>query len=507
MSEVPSERGENTHRRKRSEGTGTDEDQESNDNNQQKKRSRGTAAVEKQERDDNTPQSKTTKGKAKEKKQEKDNKTQEKKKSKGTGTEEKNVLAKDIIPDKSEGKKTIEAFYRILEKEAAAKHEERIEKIKTHTSYSRAKREKKETSRDNKNISTRKRSEEKLAHNRSNLEYQKRKKYQSGHKLVMEEKTFDYGTYLEMTAIPYHIMAGLIQNFRTPEFDMQYDNHASNITAGNKGVTSYNKSKYWFLDCKASAGDPALEYQDNSLLNKLQIQLLDQLKRLMIMGVKEALKDKNLDYTFYRPGFVRTGEVRHHVLHLDSTMINFEEPYDALIVHFPLEKDGQWLRLGNIKETKDGLKLIQKLIHIPFGTGVILPATQLHAGHYGKKKDMRFHAVISRTEWKKSNLWLIDEYVRTKIDAAGGYIYEEFYEYQISVDPVVEMEDAKNSRLCQIATNYHKTLSQMYDYPIFHLCMRPYAEKYTNDTKKVTIESPKNDSRMVTRASLKKNEK
>ena len=92
----------------------------------------------------------------------------------------------------------------------------------------------------------------------------------------MTEKTFDHGTYLEITDVLYHIMAGLIQNFRNPEFDLKYETHAANITTGNKGVKNNEKSKYWFLDCSIKMEYLTIEYQQNTkLLNKLQIQILD----------------------------------------------------------------------------------------------------------------------------------------------------------------------------------------------------------------------------------------
>ena len=155
------------------------------------------------------------------------------------------------------------------------------------------------------------------------------------------------------------------------------------------------------------------------------------MKTLIVEAVKEAIGDVNV-YEYYVPGFVKTGKPRHQMLHLDSHDIDLEFPWTSLIVHIPLEEKGQWLRLGKVvtdnnkeksvqenppsrtrrskgkNEVEPGLQLNHRLIYIPFGSGVILPGNQLHAGHYGKKHDMRYHAVLSKSQWDGSCLLDLD---------------------------------------------------------------------------------------------------
>ena len=48
------------------------------------------------------------------------------------------------------------------------------------------------------------------------------------------------------------------------------------------------------------------------------------------------------------------------------------------------------------------------MIHIPFGSGIVLPCTQYHAGHFGSKGNFRFHAVISSGNWHGTSLEFIN---------------------------------------------------------------------------------------------------
>ena len=59
----------------------------------------------------------------------------------------------------------------------------------------------------------------------------------------------------------------------------------------------------------------------------------------MIADVQDTLNVADNGCNFCRPGFVWTGQTRHQLLHLDNVHVNFDKPYDALIVHLPLEKE------------------------------------------------------------------------------------------------------------------------------------------------------------------------
>ena len=103
---------------------------------------------------------------------------------------------------------------------------------------------------------------------------------------------------------------------------------------------------------------------------------------------------------------------------MDSGNNNFERLYDGLIIYIPLEESEQWLRLGNIKPLEPNKKgnlvpedicLEHKLVHIPFGTGVLLSQIQLHAEYYGGESDLRFHTIIYKRNWESRGLMLLSE--------------------------------------------------------------------------------------------------
>ena len=58
------------------------------------------------------------------------------------------------------------------------------------------------------------------------------------------------------------------------------------------------------------------------------------------------------------------------------------------------------------------------MIHIPFGSGVLLPMTQQHAGHCGVFANTRFHCIIStKDNYVGSHLFLINTYLIARYDA------------------------------------------------------------------------------------------
>ena len=128
-------------------------------------------------------------------------------------------------------------------------------------------------------------------------------------------------------------------------------------------------------------------------------------------------------YKYYLPGIVKTGDAQNQVLHLDSMNPDYDDPYNELIVHIPLEQEGQWLQIGKEVLNEDGEveNLIHKMIHIPFGSGVLLSRTQLPAGHYGIFANTRFHCIIStKDNYVGSHLFLTNAYLTKRYDAENS---------------------------------------------------------------------------------------
>ena len=55
------------------------------------------------------------------------------------------------------------------------------------------------------------------------------------------------------------------------------------------------------------------------------------------------LKDnmKKCTYNYYFPGIVKTGYVQDQVFHLNRMAQDYVDPCNELIVHMPLEQEGQ----------------------------------------------------------------------------------------------------------------------------------------------------------------------
>lgn len=95
---------------------------------------------------------------------------------------------------------------------------------------------------------------------------------------------------------------------------------------------------------------------------------------------------------------------------MDNKQVDLNNPNEAFIVHIPMCTEGMWLRLAKLD--KDDIH--ETFLHIPFGKGVVLPARQLHAGHYGERGNHRFHAVISNIGWYGVNLLTLPAYAIKK---------------------------------------------------------------------------------------------
>ena len=81
-----------------------------------------------------------------------------------------------------------------------------------------------------------------------------------------------------------------------------------------------------------------------------------------------------------------------------------------MIYHVPLSREGLQLRLvsvqrdGNDEYGKPQFIYTEKMIHVPFGDGLLLPSTLLHSGHYGSQSNLRFHGILSTDPWTTTRL-------------------------------------------------------------------------------------------------------
>ena len=150
---------------------------------------------------------------------------------------------------------------------------------------------------------------------------------------------------------------------------------------------------------------------------------MNHIKKVLSDALNEYNLDNNIEeptYRYYLPGIVKTGDAQNQVLQLDSMDPDYDDPYNELILHMPLEQEGQSLQIEKlILNNGDEVEtFIYKMIHIPFESGVILLMTQLHGDHYGRFVNTQFYCVISTKKgYEGTHLFLANKYLRQQYEA------------------------------------------------------------------------------------------
>ena len=247
----------------------------------------------------------------------------------------------------------------------------------------------------------------------------KRNKARINAPIRITKKKSDYGNYYWIDSIPICDMTQLLTQFKTTEFRKSYDNNRAEVNAcNNEANTDYEPSTYWMLDQNKgqTIGNIAGNWMDNRNTSSTNIISLNNFMTKVEIGLNEYLKKydglkEDINFITKTPGFVQTTIPTHQELHLDTKDVNFKKPGHSYILHVPLDYEGMHLRLGQINKK---CELKHGLIHIPFGSGILLHYTHLHAGHYGNPRNFRFHAVFSDTAWNGSELMPLKLYLKMK---------------------------------------------------------------------------------------------
>ena len=158
----------------------------------------------------------------------------------------------------------------------------------------------------------------------------------------MERVVDDYGDYLIFDNLPYHLLGQMVIEFRCYEFDVKYERISRNITAGNTLPHEGTKSTYWMFD-NESSGKTKGDWTLNTSLDSGKIGAMNHMKAVLFEALKKYNEVNNIEerqYNYYLPGIVKTGDIQNQVLHLDSMKPDYADPYGELIVHIPLEREG-----------------------------------------------------------------------------------------------------------------------------------------------------------------------
>ena len=168
--------------------------------------------------------------------------------------------------------------------------------------------------------------------------------------------------------------------------------------------------------------------------------------------------NKDINFLITTPGFVQTTIPTHQELHIDTKNVNFEEPGHSYILHVPLDTEGMHLRLGKINKKSE---LNHGLIHIPFGSGILLHYTQLHAGHYGNPSNFRFHAVISDKAWDGSHLMPLGKYLKKRMTLKDYAITKNVTDFKKDINNIKALDEIKTTKAEKLhRTTYYNHLLQ-----------------------------------------------
>ena len=140
-----------------------------------------------------------------------------------------------------------------------------------------------------------------------------------------------------------------------------------------------------------------MEYVSKELLVELEVFGFNIIRFLFPDDYNDSSDDEIREDFKVFPGFVFTKQAYHQHMHLDE---NSKHP--IFIVHFPLCRDGLFLRIAKSKNDRNF-----QAIHVPFGSFLVLPASVYHSGVYGKSGNYRLHIAIRSTKstWTEDKLF------------------------------------------------------------------------------------------------------
>ena len=159
-------------------------------------------------------------------------------------------------------------------------------------------------------------------------------------------------------SVYHHVLNDKI--FKNNTFLKEYNTRKSCIID-----TTYIKAdaSYWFLNNSSSKNT---HWELQSYLHDVHWATLLEIFIMLKNALKETLNIKCENFT---PGFIMTKSYEHQMLHVDSKKAfdDKEETY-AIIVHIPLSEKVMWFWVGSVQNTK----FCDELVHLPFGSGIIL---------------------------------------------------------------------------------------------------------------------------------------
>ena len=102
------------------------------------------------------------------------------------------------------------------------------------------------------------------------------------------------------------------------------------------------------------------------------------------------------------------------------------------------------------------------MIHITFGSGIVLPCTQCHTGNYGSKGNFCFHAIISSGNWHWVGLRFILPTIEFEVGDEAVEAIQKLWDELFNYGIYDEMKSARAKTLMKHQDAYVTALKRRY---------------------------------------------
>jgi hypothetical protein len=191
--------------------------------------------------------------------------------------------------------------------------------------------------------------------------------------------------------VPWTTQIGLMTAFKTMPNQLL-------VRERMKELSSMKTCYYTQLHWKKGNGNTShlneSDWRDNPLLDPTVSLLLDSYMTTLSTAISSTT-GWNMNYKTLC-SILETEKAGHQAPHIDDKgCFNKEERYRPFILHHPLCEEGSSIQiwLPNSTGTRS-----PTILHVPFGTALLLRGDVYHAGSYGSKGNLRFHAHLTPTQ-------------------------------------------------------------------------------------------------------------
>jgi hypothetical protein len=218
--------------------------------------------------------------------------------------------------------------------------------------------------------------------------------------------------------------------------------------------TCYYHQLHWKRGSGNSSHINESDWKDSPLLDPTTSIMLESYLTLLSNSLASATGWNNIYQTLC--SVIETDKAGHQAPHLDDKgCLEKEEKYRPFILHHPLCEEGSTLQIWfpNNKGTNS-----PSFVHIPFGTALVLRGDVLHAGSYGKKGNIRFHAHLAPPMGTAEG---------KELGIVNKHCDERLRESDIAADLVNEIMLEQNKDHSKFTSKYIKRMKQVLSSPSF----------------------------------------